>query len=68
MGEWTEAHRKRYEEKGRSICKEKVAFDSETHADRCAHRAKKIRGVRLVPYKCEYCPHWHLTGKKVYFK
>lgn len=44
-------------------CKKKVAYPSETHADRGATGAWAKRQIRLYPYVCPICKKWHLTSK-----
>lgn len=48
---------------GRWICANKTNYSTRKAARKGVHIYFASEGVRLVPYKCRYCPEFHLTGK-----
>jgi hypothetical protein len=47
---------------GQQICETKCAYNEE-HAQSVVDMALVNRRVMLRKYKCDYCPHWHVTSK-----
>jgi hypothetical protein len=43
-------------------CRRKQRFESEREADNFAYR-KRMEGIRVSIYECEWCGGWHLTSR-----
>ena len=45
-------------------CRAKSSYRSQTGAQTYADHFRRMYGLRLRPYRCKHCPHYHLTSVK----